>query len=292
MAEGPDGLVAITGVTGTQGGAAARHLIAGGWRVRGLTRNASGEGAKRAAAAGIELVEGDMGDPASLDRLMRGAHGAYGVTDFFRNGLEREVQQGRAVAEAAARAGVKHFVFPSLALSEQNTDIPYFEAKVAIERHIAALGLPATILRISIFMEDLVVAKYAPPIWWGTVRRTVGSGKRLFWIAADDVGAIVAKVFGAPERWIGRAIMLAGDFKSFDEAKAIFRRVTGKTPLAIPAPLWLCRRVVNADLVPMWEWLARNPVEGDMAPVRELHPDIKDMESWLRARQPEGRRER
>jgi uncharacterized protein YbjT (DUF2867 family) len=282
--------IAITGVTGTQGGAAARQLIATGWRVRGLTRNASGEGARRAAAAGVELVEGDMGDPMALDRLMRDAYGAYAVTDFFRNGLEREVQQGRAVADAAARAGVKHVVFPSLALSDQNTGIPYFEAKVAIERHIAALKLPATVLRISIFMEDLVVSKYAPPIWWGTVRRTVGPDKRLFWIAAEDVGAIVARVFAAPEKWIGRAIMLAGDFKSFNEAREVFRRVTGKTPLGIPAPLWLCRRVVNADLVPMWEWLGRNPVEGDMAPVRELHPDTKDMESWLRARQPATRR--
>jgi uncharacterized protein YbjT (DUF2867 family) len=146
------------------------------------------------------------------------------------------------------------------------------------------LKLPATIVRNTLFMEDLVVAKYAPPIWWGTVRRTVGPDKRLFWVAVDDVGAIVAKVFADPRTWIGQAVMLAGDFKSFREAREIFRRVTGKTPLAIPAPLWLCRRVVNADLVPMWQWLARNPVEGDMGPVRSLFPEIKDMESWLKAR--------
>jgi uncharacterized protein YbjT (DUF2867 family) len=279
-----DRLVAITGVTGSQGGAAARHLIASGWRVRGLTRDAKSQGARKAAALGIELVEGDMGDAAALDRLTQGAYGVYAVTDFFRNGLEKEVQQGRAVADAAARAGVKHFVFPSLALSERNTGIPYFEANVAIERHIAQLKLPATILRISIFMEDLVVAKYAPPIWWGTVRRTVGPDKRLFWVAVDDVGAIVAKVFADPQAYIGQAVMLAGDFKSFREARDIFKRVTGKTPLAIPAPLWVCRRLVNADLVPMWQWLGKNPVEGDMDPVRRLHPEIKNMETWLRTR--------
>jgi uncharacterized protein YbjT (DUF2867 family) len=278
-------LIAITGVTGSQGGAAARHVLAAGWRVRGLTRDATTPGARRAAALGVELVEGDMGDPAALDRLMAGAYGAYGVTDFFRNGLEKEVQQGRAVADAAARAGVAHFVFPSLALSDQQTSVPYFEAKVAIERHIAQLGLPATILRISIFMEDLVVAKYAPPIWWGTVRRTVGPDKRLFWVAVDDVGAIVAKVFADPQGFIGQRLMVAGDYRSFNEAREIFRRVTGKTPLAIPAPLWVCRRLVNADLVPMWQWLGTHPVEGDAGPARTLHPGIKDMESWLRARQ-------
>lgn len=258
--------------------------MARGWRVRGLTRDLASEGARKAAARGVELVAGDMGDPAALDRLMDGAHGAYGVTNFFRNGLEKEVRQGQAVADAAKRAGVAHFVFPSLALSDQRTGIPYFEAKVAIERHIASLALPATILRISIFMEDLVLAKYAPPIWWGTVRRTVGPDKRLFWVAVDDVGAIVAKVFDDPQANIGRAVMLAGDHKSLNEAREIFRRVTGRTPLAIPAPLWLCRIVVNRDLVPMWEWLGSHPVEGDMQPVRQLHPEIKDMEGWLKVR--------
>lgn len=277
-------LIAITGVTGSQGGAAARHLMQNGWRVRGLTRDRTSAGAQKAASRGIELVEGNMSDAASLDRLLDGAHGVYAVTDFFRNGLEKEVQQGRAVAEAAARARVTHFVFPSLALSERNTGIPYFEAKAAIERHIASLALPATILRISIFMEDLVDAKYAPPIWWGTVRRTVGPDKRLFWIAVDDVGAIVAKVFAEPASYVGRALMLAGDFKSFNEAREIFKRVTGKKPLAIPAPLWLCRRLPVKDLVPMWQWLGKNPVAGDMTAVRELHPQIKDMEAWLKAR--------
>ena len=283
MADGR--LVAVTGITGSQGGAAARHLLAGGWRLRGLTRNLKGPAATRLAAAGVELVEGDMSDPAALDRLVQGAHGLYAVTDFFRNGLAREVEQGRLLAAAAARAGVRHLVFPSVALSDQRTGIPYFEAKVAIEQHVQASGVPATILRLAIFMEDLVETKYAPPMWWGTVRRTVGADKRLYWIAVDDVGAIVARVFANPEAYAGQALTLAGDWKSIAEARAIFKRVTGKTPLAIPAPLWLIRRVVNADLVPMWEWLGKHPVVSDLEPARRIFPEVMDMERWLRARQ-------
>jgi uncharacterized protein YbjT (DUF2867 family) len=33
-----DRIVAITGATGRQGGAVARHLLADGWQVRALTR--------------------------------------------------------------------------------------------------------------------------------------------------------------------------------------------------------------------------------------------------------------
>jgi uncharacterized protein YbjT (DUF2867 family) len=276
--------IAITGVTGSQGGAAARHLRAAGWTVRGLTRNPNGKGAERARAAGVELVPGDMSDSAALDRLVTGAHGVYAVTDFFQNGLTREVEQGKLIADAAMRAGVRHLVFPSLALADQQTGIPYFEAKAAIERHIASIGVPATILRPAIFMEDLVDPKYAPPMWWGSMRRTVGADKKLYWIAVDDVGAIVARIFADPDAYIGRAITVAGDYRSMAEAAEIFTRVTGKRPLAIPAPLWLIRRVVNADLVPMWGWLGRNPVVADLAPARKILPEIMDMERWLKGR--------
>jgi len=133
-------------------------------------------------------------------------------------------------------------------------------------------------------MEDLVETKYAPPMWWGTVRRTVGDDKQLYWIAVDDLGKIVARVFADPARYAGQAMTLAGDFKSIGEAREIFRRVRGRTPLAIPAPLWLIRRVVNADLVPMWQWLGRNPIVADLAPARQILPEITGMEAWLRQR--------
>ena len=33
-----DRIIAVTGATGRQGGTVARHLLAGGWQVRALTR--------------------------------------------------------------------------------------------------------------------------------------------------------------------------------------------------------------------------------------------------------------
>ena len=48
-------LVLVTGVTGQQGGAVARSLIAKGHRVRGLTRNVESDAAQVVAALGDEL---------------------------------------------------------------------------------------------------------------------------------------------------------------------------------------------------------------------------------------------
>jgi uncharacterized protein YbjT (DUF2867 family) len=277
-------LIAITGVTGSQGGATARSLLRDGWRVRGLTRNTGSAGAMAMAAAGVELVQGDMGDRTALDRLFAGAHGAYGVTDFFRNGIVKEVEHGRLIAEAARDAGVEHVVFPSVGLAERNSGVPYLEAKWAIEKHLERAGVPLTVIRPTLFLEDLVELRYAAPVWWGTVRRLVGPDKRLLWIAVADVGAIAARVFASPETFIGQKLTLAGDFRSFTEAREIFKRVDGKAPLALPLPVWLTRRLVNADLVPMWEWLGRNPIEGDVEAIRRIYPELMDMETWLRAR--------
>ena len=49
-------LVLVTGVTGKQGGAVARALIAKGHRVRGMTRNVESDAARAVAALGVDLV--------------------------------------------------------------------------------------------------------------------------------------------------------------------------------------------------------------------------------------------
>ena len=59
-------LALVTGVTGKQGGAVARALIAKGHRVRGMTRNVESDAARAVAALGVDLVAGDFRDADSL----------------------------------------------------------------------------------------------------------------------------------------------------------------------------------------------------------------------------------
>ena len=65
----------VVGITGKAGGATATHLLAQGKKVRALVRD-------RAKAAswtdqGVELVEGDWNDAASIKRALRGVDGAF-----------------------------------------------------------------------------------------------------------------------------------------------------------------------------------------------------------------------
>jgi dihydroflavonol-4-reductase len=67
----------VTGATGFTGGHLARTLKREGYRVRALVRKAGSEPARQLATDGIEIVEGDVSDPAAID------HAAAGTTHLF-----------------------------------------------------------------------------------------------------------------------------------------------------------------------------------------------------------------
>src|SRR5207253_9330708 len=89
----------------------ARHMLAKGWRLRALTRNPGSYAGKELARVGVEVMRGDLEDPASLERASRGVYGVYSVQDFWSVGAKREVQQGKNLADAAKKAGAQHFVY-------------------------------------------------------------------------------------------------------------------------------------------------------------------------------------
>lgn len=75
----PDPPILVTGATGNQGGATARRLLAGGRPVRALVRDSAAPAAAALAAAGAELVRGDLDNLASLAQALDGAAAVFGV---------------------------------------------------------------------------------------------------------------------------------------------------------------------------------------------------------------------
>src|SRR6516225_5162789 len=100
-----DGLVLITGATGRQGASVVRHMLPQGWKLRALTRNPESESAVALVNQGVEVMRGDLEDPASLEKAVQGVYGVYSVQDFWAVGARREVQ-GKNLADTALKAGV------------------------------------------------------------------------------------------------------------------------------------------------------------------------------------------
>ena len=67
--------ILVTGATGYVGGRLLPLLVDAGWRVRCLARQP--ERLASRVPADVEVVPGDVLDPASLSRAMKGVEAAY-----------------------------------------------------------------------------------------------------------------------------------------------------------------------------------------------------------------------
>jgi uncharacterized protein YbjT (DUF2867 family) len=276
--------IVVTGATGLQGGAVARRLLEDGWHVRGLTRNAASKPAQALRALGAEVVQGDMAEAASLRRAFEGAYGIYSVQNPFIGGPEAEVRQGKNVAEVAKDVGVEHLVYGSAGTGRKGTGIPSWETKLRIEDHMKALELPLTILRPMAFMELMTHKKFrchAPTA--GKMPKLMGSSRDVGWLCTDDLGAIAAKAFAAPNRFVGNNLTLASEVQSLDECRSIYRAVMGRNPRRVPMPVWLFQRFgfVGRDLTTMWRWLRTATIDLDAAPTHAIHPAALTVGGWL-----------
>jgi len=93
--------------------------------VRALMRNPQSDKAQALANDGVEVLQGDLDDRASLDAALQGVYGVFSVQSFAQKGggLEGEVRQGKALADAAKAAGVQHFVYTSPGGAERSTGV-------------------------------------------------------------------------------------------------------------------------------------------------------------------------
>lgn len=275
-------LIVVTGATGRQGGAVARSLLKARWRVRALTRNPQSSKALALAASGAEVVQADMEDPQSLRRAFQGAYGAYSVQNPMISGLEAEVRQGKHVADAAKEASIQHLVYGS-AGTGMPTGVGSWDSKLEVEAYMQALAIPLTILRPLAFMELMTDKGYYPAVsTWHLMPKLMGEHRPVGWISTEDVGAIAAKVFAEPERFIGQTIKLASDVKTIDEIRASYRSIMGKAPSRFPMPVWMFKRFVGTDLLTMWQWLRTGEIDLETQPTLALHPQALNVEAWLR----------
>ena len=275
-------IIVVTGATGRQGSAVARALLQDGWHVRALTRNPNSKKAQALAAEGAEVVQGNMEDPKSLQNAFRGAYGVFSVQNPMISGIESEVRQGKLVADAAKEANVRHLVYASTGIGEP-TGIGSWDSKLQVEAHMKAQDIPLTILRPTAFMELMTDKGYYPAVsTWNLMPRFMGAKRPVGWMSVSDVGAIAARAFASPERYVGRDIRLASDVKSIEDCREIYRDVIGKNPSQFPMPVWMFKRFVGDDLTTMWAWLRTGEIDFDTESTFTLHPEALSVDTWLR----------
>src|SRR5215813_1244366 len=190
-----DRIVLITGATGRQGGSVICHMLSKRWKLRALTRDSNSRAAKELLRKGVEVVQGDLENTATLGPATHGVYGIYSVQDFWAVGAKREVNQGKNLADAGKKAGVEHFVYSSVGGAERSSGIDHWESKWEIEQYIRKLELRATMIRPAAFMENYYIDKVELAILRGRLVDPIRADKPYQTIAADDIGAFVALAF-------------------------------------------------------------------------------------------------
>jgi uncharacterized protein YbjT (DUF2867 family) len=271
--------IVVTGATGNQGGATARHLLADGWHVRALVRDATTPAAAAFAAAGAELVRGDLDDSASIDAAVHGAYGVYSVQSANPN----EIAQGKTISSAAKAAGVQHLVYSSVGGAESQ-NIFYLERgwgpidKWQIEDHIRDLDLAATILRPAGFMEDFT----SPARFFqnGSLNVPWHDDLVMQLIAIDDIGAFAALAFANPGGYLGKAMEITGDRLTAPQIADALSTSAGRPIPHTQVPLQaLWEHAPEAAKV--FTWASERYYDTDLAPLRQAHPGLIDFSTWL-----------
>ena len=275
-------LITVYGATGQQGGPVARALLASRFAVRAVTRNPDSEKALALKKVGAELFKGDLDDRSTIDAAVAGAYGVFFVTANLAEA--EEVAQGKAVADASIRAGVKHFVFSGLPEAKDivHHPVPNLDGKAAVERYLDEIGLPNTSVRYSNYHENFASFFKAQLQADGTYTITLPMDGPLHSISVEDGGPIVAAVFKNPDEFIGRKFGITGDYKTVGEYAAVISKVTGKTVKynQVPVEVFATFPFPEADeLAYMFAFFKKAPYQ-DLALTKRLNPNVLSFEEW------------
>jgi hypothetical protein len=140
---------------GRQSASFIRVASAIGWRVRGHIHKKAGIVAEELTGLpGVTLLEGRLEDKKFLDELFQGAQIAFINTTHWGD----EVAMGKALANAAKKAGIQHYIYSSMpdhsVYDQKWKPLPLWASKFTIENYIRQIGIPATFVYCGIYHNN------------------------------------------------------------------------------------------------------------------------------------------
>lgn len=187
-------MMLVAGGTGQLGTRVVRLLTARGRTVRVLTRDPAR--AQHLEGAGVEIVRGDVRDPAAVERAMVGVRTVISAIQGFSGTGNDNPQtvdgQGNSNLIRAARAGgVEHLILVSVHGAAPDHPMELFRMKYLAEQELRASGLAWTIIRPTASIETWAKIVGVPLIETGKTRLFGRGDNPINFVSADDVARFV-----------------------------------------------------------------------------------------------------
>jgi len=229
--------VLVTGGTGRLGRSVVARLVDAGREVRVLARH------QRETQPQVTFFTGDLRRGEGIDPAVHGA----GMIIHCATSTKGDAEATSNLVTAAARAGSRHLVQPSIVGIDVMAAWGYVKTKLEVERIVENSGLPWTILRVTQFYNYCLensrkLAKFP-------LAAPVPRGFRVQPVDSREVAArLVELALGAP---VGRAPDMSGpEVSSWEDLFRSYLAATHQRKWLLPMPVPGSKAVRNGALLP------------------------------------------
>lgn len=242
-------LLTVFGATGQQGGSIIRSVLADGelsarYRLRGLTRDAKSTVAQGLSSQGVEIKQVDAnGDVKSIASALQDSDVVFAltVTDYSTDTYQMELQQGKAIADAAVAAGVPYLIFSTLPHVTKTsggkfTRVGGFDSKAEVETYIRSLssrsGLRSAFFAPGSFMQNFQHMMAPRSVDGGKTYAIAGvvtpETQMPLIDTAGDTGKYIGAILADRDKYAGKVLSAATQLTSMAEIAELVGTAVGK----------------------------------------------------------------
>jgi uncharacterized protein YbjT (DUF2867 family) len=236
-------MILLTGSTGSVGLALAQLLSQRGIAYRAMVRDVAK--ASSLDLTGVEWVQGDFQDPASLRPALEGIDRVF----LLAPPVEHIDRIEATFLDIAADCGVRHIV--NLSAVGAGIDVPhrFGQWHGLTEKYLRESSMDFTILRPNFFMQNLLTM--TAMIQQGTLYVPAGEGKAPF-VDVRDIAAVAASCLTAPGHE-GKIYEVTGPVSiGYADIAATLSKVLGRTINYVDVPIAAAQASMLETGMPAW----------------------------------------